>query len=100
MRRDDKIFLIICAVTEVILLIETQFLEELALECLCIWTIISLIGLIKILWDMCPIKVHVEEVPAEAVEVVKEVKKYETYEEDRVCRSISRRPRMSYDCPL
>lgn len=100
MRRDDKVFLIICAVTEVILLIETQFLEELALECLCIWTIISLVGLIKILWDMCPIKIHVEAVPAKAVEVIKEVKKHETHEEDRVCRSISRRTRISYDCPL
>ena len=100
MRKQDKIFLLIAAVTELLLIVETQFLDELAFECLCVWTTISLMGLIKILWDMCPIKVHPEEVPTGAVEATTEVKKYEAYEEDRVCGIISRRPRISYDCPL
>lgn len=57
MRRKDIMYLTLCVIVEIILFIETLIFDEMALECLTIWTIISLIVFIKAMWEMRPIKV-------------------------------------------
>lgn len=96
MRKQDKIFLLIAAVTELLLIVETQLLDELALECLIIWTVISLVGLTRIIWDMLPVRI-VKRTTAKLA--VQEVKVHEEPEDDRIHR-VTSVSRFAYDCPL
>jgi uncharacterized membrane protein YhaH (DUF805 family) len=61
MNKKDFWFLMLCNLVTVTLLVENLFGLCLSIECLCIWTIISLLVHISVLRDYIKVAVEVEE---------------------------------------